>query len=463
MLGPVRKIKNRISVEFKSLLLLLDLGGLLLILSQVYTWQFDHLPPNFWSAPGLWFIAFVTLCSMYIFGTYDFDQEVSLGSLVVRIGLAVGVGVISTLFVHYFFDKMRIGLFSRTTFLGSFLIFFFLCLLERLLLAWRHRRLVQDLRCLFVVSEVHLPYVLQGIEKHSFKGTVAFLVEPGFHFADKRILGDWNDLDRTLESQWSTVVVAAEASFSSETKKLFNKLMEARFVGHFVIDVGLFYEIVWRKVPLFYLTHSWFVSADGFGLLSDRVSAKTKRLTDLFFSLFLLILTWPFMLLTAAAVKLESPGPMLYRQIRTGQSGRNFMIYKFRSMRVDAEKNGAVWAMKNDERVTRVGKFIRLTRLDELPQLFNVFKGDMSFVGPRPERPEFNTMLAEKIPFYNLRHTVPPGITGWAQVLYPYGASVEDATEKLQYELYYIRHHSLLMDILIILKTVNVIVFGKGR
>jgi exopolysaccharide biosynthesis polyprenyl glycosylphosphotransferase len=168
------------------------------------------------------------------------------------------------------------------------------------------------------------------------------------------------------------------------------------------------------------------------------------------------------MLATAVAVRLDSPGPILYRQRRVGLKNKDFTLYKFRSMRQDAEKDGAVWAAKNDPRVTKVGGFIRKVRLDELPQLINVLKGDMSFVGPRPERPEFVATLSEKIPYYYIRHTVKPGITGWAQVSYPYSASVEGARAKLEYDLYYIKHMSLFFDCKIFLRTVGVILFPSG-
>jgi lipopolysaccharide/colanic/teichoic acid biosynthesis glycosyltransferase len=172
---------------------------------------------------------------------------------------------------------------------------------------------------------------------------------------------------------------------------------------------------------------------------------------------------WPFMLLTAIAVKLESKGSALYKQTRVGFNGKEFPIYKFRSMSQDAEKDGkAVWAQKNDARVTRVGAFIRNTRLDELPQLYNVFVGDMSFIGPRPERPQFVAELNELIPFYDARHRVKPGLMGWAQLKYPYGASVDDARNKLKYDLYYVKNHSFFIDILIVIQTVEVILLGKG-
>jgi exopolysaccharide biosynthesis polyprenyl glycosylphosphotransferase len=200
--------------------------------------------------------------------------------------------------------------------------------------------------------------------------------------------------------------------------------------------------------------------SDGFKYSRHRYLAK--RLFDIAFAGLFLLVLWPFMLLTAMAVMLESGRPVLYHQLRTGLNGKVFRIYKFRSMRQDAEKGGAVWAQKNDARVTRVGAVIRNTRLDELPQLWNVLKGDMSFVGPRPERPEFVRDLAGQIPYYEVRHKVKPGLMGWAQLKYPYGASVEDARNKLQYDLYYTKNHSFLMDMLIMIQTVEIILLGKG-
>jgi exopolysaccharide biosynthesis polyprenyl glycosylphosphotransferase len=177
----------------------------------------------------------------------------------------------------------------------------------------------------------------------------------------------------------------------------------------------------------------------------------------------LAVLSAPFMALTAIAIALESGVPVLYCQERVGENGRTFTLCKFRSMRLDAEKGGRpVWATSDDDRVTRVGRFIRLTRLDELPQLWNVLRGDMSFVGPRPERPFFVAELTQEIPFYQQRHVVKPGITGWAQVKYRYGASIEDAKEKLRYDLYYIKHLSIFFDLTIVFDTVKVVLFRKG-
>jgi len=175
-----------------------------------------------------------------------------------------------------------------------------------------------------------------------------------------------------------------------------------------------------------------------------------------------LLLAAPVMMLVALAVKIDSPGPVFFVQERLGEDGKSFLLFKFRSMCTDAEKDGPVWATEDDDRVTRVGNFIRKTRLDEIPQLINIFKGDMSFVGPRPERKYFIDQLKKEIPFYDQRFSVKPGVTGWAQVRFPYGASVEDAKEKLQYELYYIKYLSPVFDLLIILETIKVVLFGRG-
>lgn len=239
------------------------------------------------------------------------------------------------------------------------------------------------------------------------------------------------------------------------------ELVECKLRGISVTNGVDFYERELKKAKLDMVHPSWILFSDGFS--ASRTRDLTKRLLDLVLSISLLAIMSPFVILTAIAVFLETGRPVLYSQQRTGLFGKEFRIYKFRSMSQDAEKDGkARWASANDNRITRVGAFIRNTRLDELPQIYNVIKGEMSFVGPRPERPEFVSELKEKIPLYDTRHYVKPGLMGWAQLKYPYGASVEDAKGKLEYDLYYSKNHSLLMDILIMIQTVEVVLLGKG-
>lgn len=211
------------------------------------------------------------------------------------------------------------------------------------------------------------------------------------------------------------------------------------------------------------LHQGYFLHQEAFSILTHKTNRFVKRAVDLFFSLILCVVAIPVGLLTALAIKLESPGPVFYRQLRTGLYNREYEVIKFRSMCNDAEKDGAQWASENDARVTRVGNFIRKTRIDELPQLINVFKDEMSLVGPRPEREVFISELENTIPYYRFRHSVKPGITGLAQVKYSYGASIEDAAWKHRYDVYYIKHQSLLLDIKILLLTVKVVLFGMGR
>jgi sugar transferase (PEP-CTERM system associated) len=239
------------------------------------------------------------------------------------------------------------------------------------------------------------------------------------------------------------------------------EILNCKLSGIQVLDAPTFYEQMTGKLLLENITPSWFIFSEGFRLTTVR--RVIKRMMDVLLSMMGIALVLPLLPLIALSIRLDSRGPVLYRQIRVGEGGRHFHILKFRTMQDDAEKQtGAVWSEEHDPRITRVGSFLRKTRLDEVPQLFNVITGDMSFVGPRPERPEFVAMLKEVIPYYSERHFVKPGITGWAQVSYPYGASVEDAIEKLRYDLYYIKHLCVHFDIFIILKTIHVVLFGKG-
>ena len=238
------------------------------------------------------------------------------------------------------------------------------------------------------------------------------------------------------------------------------ELLRAKLSGVRIEDAATTYERITGKILTDGIAPSWFIFSDGFR--ASRTTRVLKRLIDLVMAAVGLVLATPLMLLTALAIRLESPGPVLYTQERVGENDRLFTLCKFRSMRSDAEKSGPVWAKSGDARVTRVGRFIRLTRLDELPQLLNVLRGDMSFVGPRPERPYFVQQLTAQIPFYAERHAVKPGVTGWAQVRYRYGSSIEDAMEKLRYDLYYIKHLSIAFDLTIVIDTVKVILCAKG-
>lgn len=238
-------------------------------------------------------------------------------------------------------------------------------------------------------------------------------------------------------------------------------LLRVRTRGVPVHEVSSFLERETGRVDLDTLNPSWLIFSDGFSA-GRRYSAIGKRLFDIVVSGLLLFLTLPVIALFALLVKLDSKGPAFFRQNRVGLYGRPFVVLKLRSMRTDAEKNGAQWASENDPRITRLGRFIRKVRIDELPQTWSVLKGEMSFVGPRPEVPQFVTDLEDKLPYYAERHMVKPGITGWAQINYPYGASIEDARHKLEYDLYYAKNYTPFLDLLILLQTLRVVLFPEG-
>ncbi|MDY0747220.1 TIGR03013 family PEP-CTERM/XrtA system glycosyltransferase [Paucibacter sp. R3-3] len=239
------------------------------------------------------------------------------------------------------------------------------------------------------------------------------------------------------------------------------QLLDCKLYGIRVVDIATYFEKTLAQIKISHVNAGWLIFGDGFN--QGALRTIVKRVFDIIFSAAILLLTLPVMAVTAVLIKLESSGSVLYRQERVGLNGAIFKVIKFRSMRSDAEKDGKPrWATLNDDRVTRIGKFIRKVRIDELPQLFNVLRGEMSLVGPRPERQFFVDDLINKIPYYAVRHSVKPGVTGWAQVRYEYGSTVEDSIEKLQYDLYYVKNHTLFLDLLIMLETVAVVLTGKG-
>lgn len=280
--------------------------------------------------------------------------------------------------------------------------------------------------------------------------------EPGE--PERRI--DHDQLGRTVRDLRVSEIVIAVRERRGGVLPL-RQLLDAKMAGVRVLDLASFYEREKGILKLDNMRASWLIFGSGFdrGVTRDAI----KRIFDIVASLVLFLITLPLLLVAMLAIFLETGRPIFYRQERVGQGGRSITVLKLRSMRTDAEKDGKPrWAGANDDRVTNVGRFIRKTRIDELPQLINVLRGDMSFVGPRPERPFFVSQLVAEIPYYDVRHSVKPGITGWSQVSYPYGASVEDALAKLEYDLYYVKNHSLFLDLLIMLETAQVVVLGKG-
>jgi sugar transferase (PEP-CTERM system associated) len=308
-------------------------------------------------------------------------------------------------------------------------------------------------------------YIGESIRSNSSFEVVGFLDDdPEKHGKDVLgipIIGRTKDIVHMVEEKKANIVVVA---ITHEKKsELLRSLLAVKLKGVEIYDVPKIYEEITGKLPVAHLRDGWIVFAS-FSAMGRSIYIHAKRACDVFLALLGLILSAPIAIFTVILIKLTSPGRVFFSQKRVGLDEKIFMIYKFRSMVFNAENNGAVFAQINDSRVTPVGAFIRKSRIDEIPQLWNILKGDMSFVGPRPERPEFVVGFKEKIPYYSLRHIVKPGLTGWAQVCWRYGASEEDALEKLKYDMYYLKNISFLLDLQIILKTINVVIFRQlGR
>jgi sugar transferase (PEP-CTERM system associated) len=410
----------------------------------------------------LWKIALVTaLCQLcfYYNDLYDLTVVHSNRELVVRLLQAAGASAIVLAFTGVFAPSLILDPATFVTALGVFVV---------AILTWRvtFNALARDPhleeRVLILGTGHTARRVAQQIgRQQDFAYRLVGFVDDHEDTVVRQhdILGGVNDIDRLVAQKRVDRIVVGLGDRRGRLP--IEQLLRAKLSGVRVEDATTTYERLTGKILIDDLKPSWLIFSDGFR--ASRWTRFLKRMLDLSLSLIGFILASPLMLLTTLAVRLDSAGAALYSQERVGENGRVFKIYKFRSMRIDAEKAGApIWATERDPRVTRVGRFIRLTRLDELPQLWNVLNGDMSFVGPRPERPFFVEQLAGEIPFYMQRHAVKPGVTGWAQVKYRYGSSIEDAMEKLRYDLYYVKHLSIFFDLTIVLDTVKVILFGKG-
>lgn len=397
--------------------------------------------------------------SIYFFDLYDQKRHSSIPDTATRLAQAFGVGCVILAIIYYIVPPAMI---STSVFWSGYLItavvlmvyrFFYYVVLQRRMFAQGvviigTGKLADD-----IAREV------EGRHDSPYK-VLAFVGSgaPGFNPHAAPVVEDLEQIRTLIPVEKVERIIVAPDDRRGATPV--RTLLKCKVRG-VVIEEGVsFYERMSGKILVERVDPSWIIFSDGFVL--SRWKYLMKRLLDLGSAGLLLILSLPVMVLSAVIIKLESPGPIFYMQERVGRNNKIFKVIKFRSMCQDAEKDGAVWARENDDRVTRFGAFIRKVRIDELPQLWNVLKGEMSLVGPRPERQVFVDELVKDIPYYSIRHGVKPGVTGWAQICYPYGASREDALRKLEYDLYYIKNISLALDLLVIFHTVKTVLFGRG-
>jgi sugar transferase (PEP-CTERM system associated) len=408
-------------------------------------------------------VVVVTQASLYFNDLYEVYLTDSYIDLVTRILQAVGIASIVLAIIYFLWPATII---AKWIFIGSiiFLIFF--------LTSWRflyafviQKRFFTERAMIIGDGELAKDIIKEIGEKGDSSCDIGLVVRQGNGnnphsvFSNIQVKHGFDKIYDLAKEEWvSKIIVALD---QKRGVMPYRELLKCKVNGVSIVDGESFYESATGKILVERINPSWLIFSDGF--VKSSASRLVKRFVGLVLSVIMGLFLSPFMALIAAAIKIDSPGPIIFSQRRVGENGEIFTLHKFRSMRADAEKtSGPVWASEDDPRITKLGKLIRKLRIDELPQLWNVIKGDMSFVGPRPERSYFVEKLKKKVPYYNERFTVKPGITGWAQIKYPYGASDEDALEKLKYDLYYIKNMSLIMDLIVIFHTVKIVLLGRG-
>jgi len=414
---------------------------------------------------GYWKAGVVTifcLGAFYLFDLYDFVVMQDRRELVLRLVQSLGLAWIALAFAFYAFPALMLG---RSIALIALPLALGLGVAWRVTIHWFLGHPGIGERILIVGSGEHAIEVARevlnrpdaGYRIVGFVGTDSELL--GKSLINPRVIGLTEHLEVIVKREGIDRIVVAMGQRRGQLPT--DRLLQLSLAGKVSIEEGAaFYERVTGRVSLNMIRPSWLIFS-GRGRQA-RLTAVSRNVVHWLVALIGLLLCIPIMIVTALLIKLDSRGPVFYKQERVGKNGRTFVLMKFRSMKVDAEKSGPVWASKSDDRTTRVGRIIRKVRIDEIPQFFNILKGEMNFVGPRPERPHFVAQLAEEIPYYQQRHLIAPGLTGWAQIKYPYGASIEDARQKLQYDLFYIKNYSLILDAVIMFETIKIILFGRG-
>lgn len=432
------------------ILLLVDILAIVLAHHFAYTLRLGTLAQTQIPVETL-IIGAIFLASNYCLGGYFINKFDVRYRLAIVTFLANGMALILSSTVIYWFAPFGITLFfGRGVLLITFLLLVIPTIGSRLVLVWFTKKKLWQMTWHCIGSKKHFEQLFIDYQESGDLGLKL------------NYLGDYDSIDPVqLENNRDDGLLLLNEN--ELTDNVLSQLTTYSNQWRGIMSVSQFYEYFWQMEPGFYIREGYYAYEYSASQLNHAPSRRVKRLVDIVFGGCLLFAILPLMLGVALLIKLTSPGPVFYQQQRVGKRNQVFRLYKFRSMQVNAEQTGAKWAVKNDDRITPVGRWLRILRLDELPQLWNVLIGEMSLIGPRPERPEFVEGLAKEIAFYDLRHVCKPGLSGWAQVKYPYGASVEDARKKLQYDLYYIKHYSFLLDVWIALKTLKVILLAKGR
>lgn len=463
------QLNNLIRQNQTLLVLLLDCIGIILAFNIAYIARFYELAPAFLISQELLLSIMIIIFCFYLFDLYNISAESNYIKLSLYIITSTILSATIMILIVYATKNYITADFSlilgRFVLFSSLIIFIFWASLWRLYFSHLASHLMRTTSWVILGMNQSIFHLINDFETKP-SGKLIILSNKNEQFSNLvgsklEITTDTTEnIDKYINNTTKGIIITDNIELN---KELQNKLIKYSFSGTRLYNLIEFYEKIWKKIPISHLDDIWFsIASNHFPLIHNIFTIKIKRLMDITLSAIVIIITSPILLLAYLAIIIESRGGAFFYQARIGLNNQPFNIYKFRTMHTGSEK-GNMYTEKNDTRITKTGYFLRKTRIDELPQLFNVLKGDMSLIGPRPEWTRCVNDYIEQIPHYQLRHYIKPGISGWAQVNYPYGASVEDAQKKLQYDLYYIKNYSFWLDIQIVLKTIKIMLFGKGR
>jgi exopolysaccharide biosynthesis polyprenyl glycosylphosphotransferase len=444
-------------------LLAVDLLGIFILFNLAHWLVRDLIAEDLLLSWKLLLVANVWFLYFYLMDLYTFESTLSQLGMLERSAIATLLTGITVALIVYTLGPSFIGGFvGRGVLTVSLAGVWLWCLGARYslkpLLASRERG-TQWL----ILADSHLDTFVAQFRAVYRREQLLILCEPEIGTPPdihSRRIGTWDDIKGAAAADIAGIIISSQRPLPDH---LVSALMQIRIRGTRIYSINDFYERYLSCLPVFHMDQNWLAMAHGFDLIHNPFGLRFKRYVDILIALVGGVIAVPLATTVALAVLLTSGSPVLYGPTRTGENGRPFRVYKFRTMRNDAETAGPQYATNNDPRLTPIGQMLRKFRLDEMPQLWNVLRGDMSLIGPRPERPEFVADLQREIPYYNLRHLIRPGITGWAQVMYGYGDSAEDASTKLQYDLFYIKNYSLMLDISILVRSIKIVLFGTGR
>ena len=394
------------------------------------------------------FIFIIYIFTKFIFGQLDFYAE---RFRLKDIFINFGINIVFSITLYAFWKRFDIfNMFA--------LLFLFQVIFRRIVCS-----LYMKKKNVLIFGSNHIENNIQEDIIRSLDYNYVGYISNNKSRATEYLIGSYEQMEEIIYQKKIDILVIVKDIKSPGFKKYMKRIFDLKINGLKIMNYEEFNEDIQKKIDINKINEEWLLQSNGFDILNNEVQRNIKRGMDLMLALILMVILSPLALIVSIIIKLESKGPVIFKQMRIGENMRPFKVYKFRSMRLHDPEKYSKYTLDNDSRVTRFGKFIRKTRIDELPQLWNILKGTMSFVGPRPEWDILAKDYARQINYYNLRHLIKPGITGWAQVMFPYGESLDDAKKKLEYDLYYLKHQDFILDVLVVAKTAKAVFFGKGK